>query len=81
MNVRRVLLVAAAMSLFAGLSAVPSAVGQARAGATSAVPHPDHVVVVVEENHADDAVIGSPDAPYLNSAGRQRRELHASPSR
>ena len=36
--------------------------------ATSQSPQPiDHVFVVVEENHAFDQVIGSADAPYLNS--------------
>src|SRR5690348_10033672 len=28
---------------------------------------PDHIVVVVEENHDYDAIIGNPDAPYINS--------------
>lgn len=31
------------------------------------LPHPDHIVVVVEENHSDTAVIGNPSAPYINS--------------
>jgi acid phosphatase len=31
------------------------------------VPRPDHVVVVLEENHSYDDIIGSSDAPYLNS--------------
>ena len=30
------------------------------------VPRPDHVVVVVEENHAFDQVVGSSHAPYIN---------------
>jgi hypothetical protein len=32
-----------------------------------AVPRPDHVVIVVEENRAYSEVVGSPDAPYINS--------------
>lgn len=38
-------------------------------GATRAqfVPTPDHVVVVVLENHAYSSIIGSSDAPYINS--------------
>jgi acid phosphatase len=32
-----------------------------------AVPRPDHVVIVVEENRAYSEVIGSPNAPYINS--------------
>ncbi len=34
------------------------------------LPTPDHVVVVVMENHAYDQIIGSPSAPYINSLGR-----------
>jgi phosphatidylinositol-3-phosphatase len=36
----------------------------------SRIPAFDHVVVVVEENHAFQQVIGSPDAPYINSLAR-----------
>ncbi len=35
--------------------------------AAQTVPTPDHVVVLVLENHGDDLIIGSPDAPYINS--------------
>jgi acid phosphatase len=35
------------------------------------VPQPDHVVVVVEENHSFADIIGRPDAPYLNSLAGQ----------
>jgi hypothetical protein len=31
------------------------------------VPRPDHVVIVIEENHSYSEIIGSPDAPYINS--------------
>ncbi|HST46630.1 MAG TPA: alkaline phosphatase family protein [Jatrophihabitans sp.] len=42
--------------------------GRARyATATSAVPRPDHVVVVVMENHSNSDVIGNSAAPYINS--------------
>jgi hypothetical protein len=33
----------------------------------SAIPQPDHVVVVLEENHASSSIIGSASAPYINS--------------
>jgi hypothetical protein len=33
----------------------------------AALPTPDHVVVVVLENHAYSQVIGSSSAPYLNN--------------
>ena len=32
-----------------------------------AVPIPDHVVIVIEENHGLDSILGNPDAPYLNA--------------
>jgi hypothetical protein len=33
----------------------------------SAIPKPAHVVIVMEENHAFSEVIGSPNAPFINS--------------
>lgn len=35
------------------------------------IPRPDHVIVVVEENHAYGEIIGSPSAPYINSLAGQ----------
>jgi acid phosphatase len=35
--------------------------------ADAAVPRFDHVVIVMEENHAYSQIIGSPAAPYINS--------------
>jgi phosphatidylinositol-3-phosphatase len=37
----------------------------------SALPRPEHVVVVVEENHSYGAIIGSSAAPYINSLAGQ----------
>ncbi|MFE9094339.1 alkaline phosphatase family protein [Streptomyces sp. NPDC007264] len=56
-----VALAAAAVGLWTGLG------GESTAHAASAVPSPDHVVVVVMENHAYSQVIGSSSAPYINS--------------
>lgn len=53
-------LAAAAVGLWTGL-------GGESAHAAGAVPSPDHVVVVVFENHAYDQVIGSSSAPYINN--------------
>ncbi|MET9016504.1 alkaline phosphatase family protein [Streptomyces olivaceoviridis] len=53
-------LAAAAVGLWTGL-------GEGSAHAAGAVPSPDHVVVVVFENHAYSQVIGSSSAPYINS--------------
>jgi hypothetical protein len=33
---------------------------------TAAEIHPDHIVVVVEENHASGQILGNADAPYIN---------------
>jgi hypothetical protein len=51
--------VAAALVSSAGAASV--------AGAANGVPRPDHVVVVVMENHSNTDVIGNPAAPYINS--------------
>jgi phosphatidylinositol-3-phosphatase len=37
------------------------------AHATPAIPTPAHIVIVVEENHSADNVIGSKSAPFMNS--------------
>ncbi|KJY44081.1 acid phosphatase [Streptomyces sp. NRRL B-1568] len=46
--------------------------------ASAALPAPDHVVVVVLENHAYDQVIGSSSAPYINSLASGGASLTAS---
>ncbi|MEV4740266.1 alkaline phosphatase family protein [Streptomyces sp. NPDC049555] len=46
--------------------------------AATAVPTPDHVVVVVFENHAYDQVIGSSSAPYINALAKDGANLTAS---
>ncbi|WP_225320638.1 alkaline phosphatase family protein [Streptomyces luteolifulvus] len=43
--------------------------------AQEGIPRPDHIVVVIEENQPFDAVIGSPEAPYLNELARQGASL------
>jgi glucose/arabinose dehydrogenase len=40
--------------------------------APTTLPRPDHVVVVIEENHAYAEIIGSVAAPYLNALVGQR---------
>ncbi|MET9380866.1 alkaline phosphatase family protein [Streptomyces sp. NPDC002928] len=54
-------LAAAAVGLWTGLG------GSSTAQAAAGVPTPDHVVVVVFENHAYSQVIDSSSAPYINS--------------
>jgi hypothetical protein len=52
---------AAAVGVWTGFGTVSTA------HAATGVPTPDHVVVVVMENHAYSQVIGSSSAPYINS--------------
>lgn len=40
-------------------------------GQPAALPHYDHVVMVIEENRSYDAVAGAVSAPYINSLARQ----------
>src|SRR5436853_7889819 len=37
----------------------------------SSVPRPDHIVIVMEENHSYSEIIGSSAAPYINSLAQQ----------
>jgi PKD repeat protein len=39
----------------------------ARAAGVTAVPTPDHVVILVLENHSISNILDNPDAPYINS--------------
>jgi len=50
---------------FVVLSLALGMVGQG--GPAVTVPAPAHVVVVVEENHGYSQIIGSPQAPYINT--------------
>ncbi|MFF3885510.1 alkaline phosphatase family protein [Streptomyces sp. NPDC001914] len=43
--------------------------------AGSGIPRPDHIVVVIEGDQSYDAVIGSPDAPYLNQLAHKGASL------
>jgi acid phosphatase len=50
--------------ILAAFSLASVAAGQSTA---ASVPSPAHVVVVVEENHGYSQIIGSPNAPYINT--------------
>lgn len=41
------------------------------AEAKGKIPVPDHIVIVMEENHSYSDIIGSPDAPYINALAAQ----------
>ncbi len=57
--------------LLSGFFIYSSATGARAATKAVSVPRPDHVVIVIEENHSYDQIIGSSDAPYINSLAQQ----------
>lgn len=36
------------------------------ADSAGAFPRPEHIIIVIEENHGFDQIIGAPEAPYIN---------------
>ncbi|GAA1116058.1 MULTISPECIES: alkaline phosphatase family protein [Kitasatospora] len=70
------ILLAVPAALTAGVAATVAGVNSASASAT--VPKPDHVVVVMMENHAYSQIIGSKDAPYINQLAKGGAVLKAS---
>jgi hypothetical protein len=71
MHTRALLVLAAVVALLAnpwggtagGLAPSPAA--------AAAIPMPDHVVIVIMENHSYSQIIPSPSAPYINSLAQQ----------
>ncbi|WP_435840726.1 alkaline phosphatase family protein [Streptomyces cinnamoneus] len=61
-----------------GLAATSLGLWASDSAAAPAVPTPDHVVVVVFENHAYNQVMGSSSAPYINSLASGGANLTAS---
>ncbi|HEX6674237.1 MAG TPA: alkaline phosphatase family protein [Actinomycetes bacterium] len=57
--------VVAAITLVAAVGLAGCAVSVARATTAAARP-PEHLIVVVEENHSFEQIIGSPAAPFIN---------------
>ena len=49
-----------------------------KAKAQSTLPRPDHVVILIMENHGYEDIIGNPDAPYINSLAQENALLTAS---
>ncbi|MEV4439332.1 alkaline phosphatase family protein [Streptomyces sp. NPDC049577] len=68
----------AAVATAFGLAAASLGLWASDSSAASAVPTPDHVVVVVFENHAFGQVMGSSSAPYINSLAAGGASLTAS---
>src|ERR1700712_2303292 len=48
------------------------------AGQVSAVPRPDHIVVLLMENHSASSILGDAKAPYLNSLAASGASMTAS---
>jgi phosphatidylinositol-3-phosphatase len=60
-------LFASAFLLVLSFAASPMSTAQTEMEAAPTLPMPAHVVVVVEENHGYSQIIGSPQAPYINT--------------
>ncbi|MEV7414459.1 alkaline phosphatase family protein [Streptomyces sp. NPDC089919] len=58
---------ASALGISAAAAGLWTGLGASQPAHAAALPSPDHVVVVVFENHAYNQVIGSSSAPYINS--------------
>ncbi|MEU6966293.1 alkaline phosphatase family protein [Kitasatospora aureofaciens] len=65
-RLRPVTALATGLGLVAGSLGLWAAGGSAAADTAAGLPSPDHVVVVMLENHAYSQVIGSSKAPYIN---------------
>jgi phospholipase C len=60
------------------LATTTSTIKASTAGADGAMPRPDHIVIVMMENKDQDDVIGSSNAPYLNSLASQGANIRES---
>jgi PKD repeat protein len=49
----------------------PVSVGGTAVAGTTTVPRPDHIVVLVDENHSATNILGNPNAPYINGLANQ----------
>jgi arylsulfatase A-like enzyme len=66
--------VAIVVALSAALAAGPAAAKKTK------LPKPDHIIIVMEENHSYSDIIGSPNAPYINAlaqSGASFTDSHA----
>jgi hypothetical protein len=46
--------------------------------AQNSIPHPDHVVVLIMENHGYEDIIGNANAPFINSLAQENALLNSS---
>jgi acid phosphatase len=67
---RRVLAALAVAGVAAAGCSSPTTRPAAMVQSAGNLPRPDHVVVVVMENHGLDQILGAPNAPYINQLAR-----------
>jgi hypothetical protein len=69
--VQSVVLIVAMMSMVSAAGCANVATKRMPGGLPRPLPHFDHIVVVVEENHSYDEITNATDAPYLAALQRQ----------
>jgi hypothetical protein len=67
----RVKLILGTIVLPLAMGACAFAAASTLSGSAPHLPRPDHIVMVIEENHSYSQIIDSPDAPYINSLAAQ----------
>jgi hypothetical protein len=68
-------MIAMLAAVVTGASVVAAGAGLARAATSTVLPRPDHVLILVLENHAYGQVIQNPNAPYISSLAGQGANL------
>ena len=66
---------AALTTVCAITTALCAGITPAAAVTPPSIPRPDHVVVVVEENHSGTEVVGNANAPYISSLAASNASL------
>jgi len=67
----RVKLILGTIVLPLAMGACAFAAASTLSGSAPHLPRPDHIVMVIEENHSYSQIIDSPDAPYINRLAAQ----------
>jgi hypothetical protein len=76
----QVTLAAARKAIATNWTTALSVVGLSASFAPAAVPRPDHILVVIDENHAQGEIVGNANAPYitgLSKSGANFTNSHA----
>ena len=67
----RVKLILGTIVLPLAMGACAFAAASTLSGSAPHLPRPDHIVMVIEENHSYSQITDSPDAPYINRLAAQ----------